>query len=388
MGETKIYLDHAATTFLRKEAFEEMLPFLKEQYGNPSSMYSLAREARQAVNTARERTASALGAEEEEIYFTSGGTEANNIAIQGFMKSLGRKGHIIASAVEHHAVMDVCEELAREGHRVTYLPVDKYGRVNPEDLKQAIEEDTALISVMTANNEVGTIQPVKEIGAFAREKGIVFHTDAVQAVGHIPLDVKEINADLLSFSAHKFNGPKGVGGLYVRQGLKVTPLFRGGAQEKKIRPGTENVPGIVGMGKAIELSTGELPGKMDKFTELRDFFIEGLLAMEGVILNGHPTQRLPGNINVCFTDIEGESILLSLDLEGIAASSGSACSSGTLDPSHVLMAMGLDHQTAHGSVRFSLGEGNTREEIEYVLEKLKPIVARLREMSAVNSRSR
>ncbi len=383
MSEKKIYMDHAATTILREEALEEMMPYLKEQYGNPSSSYSFGREARKAVEKARERTAQALGAEPEEIYFTSGGTESNNISIRGFIKSLKKKCHIITSSVEHHSVMDVCEELSREGHEVTYLPVDGYGMVSIEELEQAITPETVLISIMTANNEVGTIQPVEEIGKLARAKGIAFQTDAVQGVGHIPIKVHEINADLLALSAHKFNGPKGVGALYIRKGLRLAPLYRGGGQEKKIRPGTENVPGIVGLGKAIELAVKEMPSKMKELSKLRDMFIKELLDLDGVTLNGHSTQRLPGNVNVCFKYIEGESLLLSLDLEGVATSSGSACASGTLDASHVLLAMGLDHQTAHGSVRFSLGKGNTKEHVEYVLKIIKPVMKRLREMSAI-----
>ncbi len=386
MEETKVYMDHAATSFLREEALQEMLPYLKEEYGNPSSIYTLGRQARKAVDLARERTAKAIGAQEDEIYFTSGGTEANNISIRGFLKHYGEKGHVITSAVEHHAVLDVCEELSEEGYDVTYLPVDEYGLINMEDLQKAIKEDTILITIMTANNEVGTIQPVEEVGALAREKGIIFHTDAVQAVGHIPLDINEVKADMLSFSAHKFNGPKGVGGMYIRKGVKLAPLYRGGAQEKKVRPGTENVPGIIGLGKALELAVEEIPEKMDQYIHMRDKFIEELQSIDHVILNGHPTRRLPNNINVSFEFIEGESLLLALDMEGIAASSGSACTSGTLDPSHVLLAMGLDHQTAHGSIRFSLGKGNTSEDVEYVLEKVKPVVERLRHMSAVNHR--
>lgn len=383
----KIYMDHAATTELREEALQEMMPYIKEQYGNPSSVYNFGREARKAVEAARERTALALGAEPEEIYFTSGGTESNNIAIQGVLKGLKKKAHIITSQVEHHSVMDVCEELSRDGHEVTCLPVDKHGMVSVEDVKQAITDETILITIMTANNEVGTIQPVEEIGEIARAKGIIFHTDAIQAVGHIPVDVNDMNADLLALSAHKFNGPKGVGALYIREGVRVAPLYRGGGQEKKIRPGTENVPGIVGLGKAIELANREMPEKMKEISGLRDFFIKELLTFDEVFLNGHPEQRLPGNVNVCFSYIEGESLLLSLDLEGVATSSGSACAAGTLDASHVLLAMGLNPQTAHGSVRFSLGKGNTKEDIEYVLEVIKPVIQRLRKMSAIYNRT-
>ncbi len=383
MSEKLIYLDNAATTPPREEVVQEMLPFLREAYGNPSSIYKLGREARSAVEKAREKVAFALGGGSEEIYFTSGGTESNNIAIRGTVKNFAGKAHLITSSVEHHAVMDVCKELEREGHEVTYLPVDVYGRVSPGDVEREIKENTALISVMTANNEVGTVQPVEEIGEIALSRSVPFHTDAVQAAGNIPLEVNRLNVDLLSLSAHKFNGPKGVGALYVRKGVKISPLYRGGAQEKQLRPGTENVAGIVGLGKALELAVQELPEKAKEIARLRDRLVEGLLAQEEVFLNGHPRERLPGNVNVSIKYIEGESLLLSLDMEGVAASSGSACTSGSLEPSHVLTSMGLDHELAHGSVRFSLGRENTEDDITRVLEIVPRVVERLRQMSSV-----
>ncbi len=381
MQSRLVYMDHGATTPVRKEVFDYMAPYFQEQYGNPSSLHAPGREVRQAVEESREKTASALGAKEDEIYFTAGGTESNNIALRGAAKKRAKPGHIITSSVEHHAVLDVCKELENEGHRVTYLPVDQYGRVDPESLKEAIEDDTFMISIMAANNEIGTLQPVRELGAVARDKGILFHTDAVQVVGQLPVNVADLNVDFLSLSAHKFNGPKGIGALYMRKGIKIDPLYRGGSQERKLRPGTENVPGIIGLGKAIELAVSEIPEKKKKLEHLRDRLIKGLLDIGEVYLNGHHKERLPGNVNVSFQYIEGESVLLSLDMEGIAASSGSACSSGSLEPSHVLSAIGLDHSMAHGSVRFSLGYGNTEEDIDYVLEKASPIVERLRSMS-------
>jgi cysteine desulfurase len=379
----QVYMDHAATSPLRKEALEAMMPFLQGKYGNPSSIHSLGREVRKAIEEARERVATSIGAEPAEIYFTAGGTESNNLALRGAAAARGGKGHIITSSIEHHAVLDVFKDLGKDGLKVTFLPVDRYGMVSLEDVAGAITEETFLISVMTANNEVGTIQPVEEIGALAREKGLLFHTDAVQAVGQIPVNVNRLNADLLSFSSHKFNGPKGAGALYVRKGTRLKPLWSGGGQERKLRPGTENVPGIIGMATALELAVSELEDKATRLQELRDRMIAGLLELDHVVLNGHPEKRLPGNVNVSFKYIEGESILLSLDLAGVAASSGSACSSGSLDPSHVLLAMGLDHQLAQGSVRFSLGYGSSDQDVDYLLEKIKPIVDRLLRMSAI-----
>ncbi len=387
MHSRLVYMDHGATTPVRKEVFDYMAPYFQEHYGNPSSLHAPGREVRQAVEEAREKTASILGANDDEIYFTSGGTESNNIALRGLARRRGKPGHIITSSIEHHAVLDVCRDLEKDGHRVTYLPVDPYGRIDPGSVRDAITDDTFVISIMAANNEIGTLQPVREIGAVAREKGVLFHTDAVQVVGQLPVDVNQMNIDFLSLSAHKLNGPKGIGALYMKKGIKIDALYHGGSQERKLRPGTENVPGIIGLGKAIELAGSEIPDKKRNLEHLRDRLIKGLQGIDEVLLNGHPSERLPGNVNVSFKYIEGESVLLSLDMEGIAASSGSACSSGSLEPSHVLSAIGLDHSTAHGSVRFSLGFGNSEEDIDYVLEKTPPIVERLRSMSPTyNSR--
>ncbi len=383
MNSREVYMDHGATTPVREEVLEAMLPFFKEQYGNPSSVHSKGREVRNAVEEAREKTASALGASPGEIYFTSGGTESNNIVLRGAAKKHEGFGHIITSAIEHHAVLDVCRDLEKEGHRVTFLPVDKYGRLDPSTVEDAITPETFIISIMAANNEIGTLQPLEEIGAIAAKHNIMFHTDAVQVVGQLPVDLKKMQVDFLSLSAHKFNGPKGVGALYKRKGIKIDPLYRGGGQEGKLRPGTENVPGVIGLARALELSVEEIPHKINTLQSLRDKLIEGLLKIDEVVLNGHPEERLPGNVNVSFKYIEGEAILLSLDMEGIAASSGSACSSGSLDPSHVLSAIGLDHQTAHGSVRFSLGRGNSETDIDYVLEKVPAVVDRLRRISPI-----
>ncbi len=380
----KVYLDHAATTPLHTEVFAAMKPYFTEHYGNPSSVYAIGREARKAVDEAREKVAAALGAEHQEIIFTSGATESNNLAIRGTARALQHKGkHIITCAVEHHAVLDTCLALQKEGFEVTVLPVDEYGLVSVKDLETALREQTILVTIMMANNEVGTVMPTAEIGRLCQERGIVFHTDAVQAIGKLPVDVNELHVDLLSLSAHKFYGPKGIGALYVRKGTRLSSYHFGGAQERKIRPGTENVPGIVGLGKAIELATSQMEEKNKRIKALRDKLKDGVLAIPHTRLNGHPERRLPGNLNVSILYVEGESLILSLDLKGIAVSSGSACTSGSLDPSHVLLAMGLDHQTAHGSLRFTLGDDNTEEEIDYVLEVLPEIVARLRSMSPV-----
>jgi cysteine desulfurase len=373
-------MDHGATTPLREEALEAMLPYLKEKFGNPSSIHSFGREARKAINEAREKTARALGADPEEIFFTSGGTESNNMAIRGAARLKG-KGRIITSAIEHHAVLDVCKDLEKDGFEVVFLPVDRYGMVDPRAVEEAIVPGTILVSIMMGNNEVGTIQPIREICTLARKRGVFVHTDAVQCVGQLPVDVKELQVDFLSLSAHKFNGPKGVGALYVRKGIPLPPIYRGGGQERKLRPGTENVAGIVGLGRALELAVAELPEKTARLQKLRDRLIAGLTSLEGVALNGHPKQRLPGNVHLSFQYIEGESLLLGLDLQGVAASSGSACTSGSLEPSHVLTAMGLDHREAHGSLRLTLGRGNTEADVDYVLQVLPPIVERLREMS-------
>ena len=380
MESRQVYMDHGATTPLREEALEAMLPYLKEKFGNPSSIHSFGREARKAINEAREKTARALGADPEEIFFTSGGTESNNMAIRGAARLKG-KGRIITSAIEHHAVLDVCKDLEKDGFEVVFLPVDRYGMVDPRAVEEAIVPGTILVSIMMGNNEVGTIQPIREICTLARKRGVFVHTDAVQCVGQLPVDVKELQLDFLSLSAHKFNGPKGVGALYVRKGIPLPPIYRGGGQERKLRPGTENVAGIVGLGRALELAVAELPEKTARLQKLRDRLIAGLTSLEGVALNGHPKQRLPGNVHLSFQYIEGESLLLGLDLQGVAASSGSACTSGSLEPSHVLTAMGLDHREAHGSLRLTLGRGNTEADVDYVLQVLPPIVERLREMS-------
>lgn len=381
MDSKDVYMDHGATTPLREEVLEAMLPFYKDLYGNPSSVHAKGREVRSAIEQAREIVARALGAAAEEIYFTSGGTESNNISLRGAAKKYGPGGHIITSNIEHHAILDVCQDLAKDGYRVTYLPVDQDGILDPQTVEKAITSDTFIISIMAANNEIGTIQPIVEIGQIADRHNLLFHTDAVQVVGQLPVDVDQMKVDLLSLSAHKFNGPKGIGALYKRKGVKLNPLYSGGGQEGKLRPGTENVPGVVGLARALELSVEEIPAKKEKLEVLRDNLIKGLLEIDDVVLNGQREKRLPGNINVSFKYIEGESILLSLDMHGIAASSGSACSSGSLDPSHVLSAIGLDHQTAHGSIRFTLGRGNSEDDIDYVLTKIPAVVEKLRRIS-------
>lgn len=379
-----IYMDNAATTAVRKEVLDAMLPYFIEHYGNPSSIHSVGRDAKRAVEAARRQVAAAIGAQPQEIYFTAGGSESDNWAIRSATEMLQKKGkHIITSAIEHHAVLHTCEYLEKKhGYRVTYLPVDEYGIVNPADVKAAIADDTVLITIMAANNEIGTLQPIAEIGKIAKEAGVLFHTDAVQAIGAIPVDVNDMNVDLLSLSAHKFHGPKGVGALYVRKGVRMSNLIYGGAQERNLRGGTENLASIVGLGKAIEIAVTELPDYTVKMTKLRDQLIDGILAeIPDVRLNGHRTLRLPGNVNVSVRYIEGESLLMRLDLAGIEGSSGSACTSGALDPSHVLLAIGLPHEIAHGSLRLSLGINNTEADIERVLEALPPIVETLRAMS-------
>ncbi len=379
----KVYLDNAATTAMNKSVFEEMIPYLTDIYGNPSSVHLFGRKARQAIDKARDRVAAAINALPREIIFTGSGTEADNMAIVGVAHRFAKKGkHIITTTVEHHAVLHTCERLEKEGYRVTYLPVDEYGMVTPEQVREAITDETILVTIMFANNEVGTIQPISEIGAICREAGVIFHTDAVQAIGHLPVDVEAMNIDMLSMSAHKFHGPKGVGVLYVKRGIVIPSFVVGGAQENNKRAGTENVSGIVGMGKAIELAVAELDKNMERVTYLRDRLISGILEkIPEVKLNGHPEFRLPGNVNFSIRYIEGESILLSLDMYGIAASSGSACTSGSLDPSHVLLAIGLPHEVAHGSVRLTISEYNTEEEIDYTIEKLAEATERLRQMS-------
>lgn len=381
--ETKIYFDNAATTPVRKDVLEEILPYFTEFYGNASSVYSIARKSKNAMERARKQVADALGAETEEIYFTAGGSEGDNMALTGITEALQKKGnHIITSKIEHHAVLHTCEYLESRGYDVTYLDVDGDGKIRLDELKNAIRPETILISIMFANNEIGTIQPIEEIGKIAKEHGVYFHTDAVQAVGHVPIHVKNMNIDLLSLSGHKLYAPKGVGAIYIRKGIPIKPLIYGGAQEKHRRAGTENIAGIVGLGKAIELAVQELPETVEKLTALRNKLINGMIeTIPYSRVNGHLTDRLPGNCNVAFDFIEGESLLLLLDSMGIAASSGSACTSGSLDPSHVLMAIGLPHEKAHGSLRFTLGHFNTEEEVDYVLSVLPGIVERLRNMS-------
>ena len=379
----KIYLDNAATTSLKSEVLEEMMPILKENYGNPSSIYSIGRNARKEVEKSRQVVAEILGANPNEIFFTSGGTESDNWAIRGVAFAQLKKGknHIITSKIEHHAVLHTVKELEKEGFEATYLDVDKNGFVNPEDVKAAITEKTALVTVMYANNEIGTIQKISEIGKVCHEKGVIFHTDAVQAVGHLEINVKEQNIDLLSLSGHKFHGPKGVGALYVKKGVRILNLMQGGAQESNKRPGTENVAGIVGLAKALEISMQNRQEKNKDLEKKRDFLITELLKIKRSRLNGDRTERLPGNVNISFEGIEGESLLLLLDAAGICASSGSACTSGSLDPSHVLLAIGLVHEVAHGSLRLSLDESTTMEELEYTVSEVKKVVERLRSMS-------
>lgn len=379
----EIYLDHAATTPVRKEVLDEMLPYFSEKYGNASSIYKLGREGRKAVDSARDKVAEAINALPSEIYFTSSGTEADNWAIKGVVYANRNKGnHIITSSIEHPAVLNTCKFLQKEGFEVTYLPVDETGLVSPESVKNAIKENTVLISIMFANNEIGTIQPIKEIGTIANEEGIVFHTDAVQAVGNVFIDVKDMHIDLLSMSAHKVYGPKGVGTLFIRKGIKMANFIHGGHQERGKRASTENIPGIVGFGKAIELASRELEEHSAKLQRLRDRLINEVEErIPYVKLNGHRTRRLPGNVNFSFEFIEGESLLLMLDMKGIYGSSGSACSSGSLDPSHVLLAIGLPHEIAHGSLRLTIGRDNTDSDIDYLMQELPSIVQRLRDMS-------
>lgn len=377
-----VYMDHAATTYAAPEVVEAMLPYFSEKFGNPSSVYSIGQENKAVIDAARAKVAAAINAEPNEIYFTAGGSESDNWVLKGVAFANIRKGkHIITTAVEHHAILHAAEWLQSQGFEVTYLPVDRYGMVSPADVEKAIRPDTILISVMYANNEVGTIQPVAEIGAIAKAHGIYFHTDAVQAVGHVPIDVKAEHIDMLSLSGHKFYGPKGIGALYIRRGVRISNLIHGGAQESKHRAGTENVPGIVGIGAAIERAVRVMPQESARLTALRDHLIIELLKIPASHLNGHPTKRLPNNVNITFEYIEGEGILLLLNMFGICASTGSACNSASLEPSHVLTAMGVPHEIAHGSVRLTLGERNTEEDVSYVLEKLPEIIHKLRSMS-------
>jgi cysteine desulfurase len=376
-------MDHAATTYTSKEVLDEMLPFFTEHFGNPSSVHQFGREVKKSIDVARDRVAKAIGALPEEIYFTAGGSEADNLAIKGVAYANKNKGnHIITTKIEHPAVIETCEQLEKEGFEVTFLDVDHFGLVNPEDVRKAIKDNTILISVMYANNEIGTIQPISEIAQIANEKKIYFHTDAVQAIGSVRINVQEQKIDMLSMAGHKFYGPKGIGALYIRKGVKLVSIIHGGSQERKRRAGTENVPGIIGIGKAIELAYQKFDENNARITMLRDQLINGIMTtVPYTRLNGHPENRLPNNTSFCFEFIEGESLLLNLDLKGVAGSSGSACSSGSLEPSHVLLAIGLTHEIAHGSLRLSLGEVNTPEDVEYVLQVLPEIVDRLRQMS-------
>ena len=378
-----IYLDNAATTKTAPEVVEAMLPYFSDFFGNPSSIYSFAAQSKKAVTDARERIADSLGAKSNEIYFTAGGSESDNWALKATAEAYADKGkHIITSKIEHHAILHTCEALEKKGYEVTYLDVDESGVVNLEQLKESIREDTILISVMFANNEIGTVQPIKEIGRIAKEKGVLFHTDAVQAYGHVPINVDEYHIDMLSASGHKLNGPKGIGFMYIRKGVKIRSFVHGGAQERSRRAGTENVTGIVGLGKAVELAFANMEERSKKETQLRDYLIEKIeKEIPYCRLNGHREQRLSNNVNFSFRFIEGESMLIKLDFAGICASSGSACTSGSLDPSHVLLAIGLPHEIAHGSLRMTVGYENTLEEMDYVVENLKKIIADLRNMS-------
>ena len=381
--EKMIYLDNAATTKTRPEVVEAMLPYFTESYGNPSSVYTFSAKSKEAVTKAREIIADSLGVKSNEIYFTAGGSEADNWALVAAAEAYEAKGkHIITSKIEHHAILHTCEYLEKRGYEVTYLDVDENGVVKLDELKKAIRPDTILISIMFANNEIGTIEPIKEIGAIAKEHGILFHTDAVQAYGHVPISADEYNIDMLSASGHKINGPKGIGFLYIRKGVKIRSFIHGGAQERRRRAGTENVPGIVGFGKAVQLAMDEMEERTKKEVEMREYLMEKVLReVPFTRINGSRTSRLPNNINFAFQFIEGESLLIKLDMDGICGSSGSACTSGSLDPSHVLLAIGLPHEIAHGSLRLTLSEENTMEEMDITADKIKEIVAYLRELS-------
>lgn len=378
-----VYLDNAATTKVRPEVVEAMLPYFTEIYGNASAVYDFGQKCKQAMEDARETIAASIGTKAANIYFTAGGSESDNWALKGVAEAYGDKGkHIITTKIEHHAILHTCAYLEQQGYEVTYLDVDADGLVSPETLRQAIRPDTILISVMFANNEIGTIEPIAELGEIAHEHGILFHTDAVQAYTQVPIDVEKMHIDLLSASGHKLNGPKGIGFLYIRQGLKLKSFIHGGAQERKRRAGTENVPGIVGLGKAVEIAMDTMEERTAKESALRDYLIARIEEeIPFAKLNGHRVKRLPNNVNFCFRFIEGESMLIMLDMAGICGSSGSACTSGSLDPSHVLLAIGLPHEIAHGSLRLTLGDENTKEQVDYVVDHLKEIVAKLRAMS-------
>ncbi len=379
----RIYMDNGATTRVTEPVFEAMKPYFCEIYGNPSSAHNFGYVSRHAIDAAREQVAKAINADVNEIYFTGCGTESDNWAVRGAAYENLKKGrHIITTAIEHHAILHTCAQLEKEGFEVTYLPVDEYGFVTPEQLDAAIRPDTTLVSIMTANNEIGTIEPIAELAAVCKKHGVLFHTDAVQAIGSVKIDVKAMQIDMLSMSGHKFHAPKGIGVLYIRKGVRLQQFMNGGAQERNRRAGTENLASIVGIGKAIELATADIDAHNAQLSAIRDHMIERILKeIPFTRLNGHPTTRLPGNVNVCFRFIEGESLLMLLDAKGIAGSSGSACTSGSLDPSHVLLAIGLPHEIAHGSLRLSLSEENTMEEADYVVDALVEIVSRLRSMS-------
>ncbi len=378
-----IYLDHAATTATRPEVVQEMLPYFTEYYGNPSSIYKFSSNSKEAITKARKIIGDSLNTDASNIYFTAGGSESDNWALKATAEAYAGKGkHIITSKIEHHAILHTAEYLEKRGFEITYIDVDENGIIKMDELKKAIRPDTILISVMFANNEIGSIQPIKEIGELAHEKGILFHTDAVQAYGQLPIDVEDMHIDMLSASGHKLNGPKGIGFLYIRKGVKIRSFVHGGAQERSRRAGTENVPGIVGLGKAVEIAVATMDDRIKYETELRDYLIDRLLAeIPYARLNGHREKRLPNNVNISFQFIEGESLLIMLDMAGICGSSGSACTSGSLDPSHVLLAIGLPHEIAHGSLRMTLGEENTKEDMDYVIDNLKRIVEKLRSMS-------
>ncbi len=384
----KVYLDHSATTPVHSEVVKTINYYLTEAWGNPSSIHSVGRRAKKGLEEAREKVAAVIGAKPEEITFTSGGTESDNMAIIGGAYARQKKGnHLITTQVEHHAVLDSFKNLEKNGFEVTYLPVDEEGLISVDEFRESIKDSTILVSMMHVNNEIGTIQPIEEVGAITKEKGILFHVDAVQSYGKIPVDVNKLNVDMLTASSHKIYGPKGSGCLYIRKGVRIPSFTHGGAQEKKRRPGTENMPGIVGFGKAAEIVGQELESEMKRLTALRDKLTKGIEEnISDIRINGHRTKRLPGNVNISFRYIEGESLLLSLDMKGVAASSGSACTSGSLDPSHVLLAIGLSHEIAHGSLRMTLGRDNTEEDIDYVLKVLPEIVTRLRSMSPLYQR--
>ncbi len=385
----KLYLDNAATTRVKKEVIDEMKQYFDELYGNPSSqLYELGRKSKEAIEKSRKTVADFLNAEEKEIYFTAGGTESDNWALKGVAFANFNKGknHIITTKIEHHAILHTCEYLEKFGVKTTYLDVDRYGLIDLEQLKEAITPETMLISVMFANNEIGTIQPIEEIGKIAKDNGVLFHVDAVQAMGSVKIDVQKQNIDLLSMSAHKVGGPKGIGGMFIRKGIRIDNFIHGGGQERGRRAGTEGVQNIVGFGKAVEIAARDFDNHVKRLTVLRDRLIEGIKNnIPDVVLNGHPTMRLSNNVNFSYKYVEGESILLLLDMEGIAASSGSACTSGSLDPSHVLLATGLDHGTAHGSIRFTISEEITEEDIDFTIETMKKIIAKLRAMSPIKN---